>query len=159
MKTKKLVKEIKETKETIKETNEIRPTAEKPKLAKPKKDIPTRGDEIASKAIARFIRVSPRKARQVIDLIRGKDVLYALSILSNLNRRPTKYIKEVLKSAIDNAKFKFENKIDENKLYISKMWADGGPMMKRFKAQAMGRATMIRRRTSHIGVELKLKNL
>lgn len=131
------------------------------KQEKPKRQVTEKSKDVfdknISKAIVRFVRVSPRKARQVIDLIRGKNVINAQAILLNLNRRATKPVGKVLKSAIDNAKFKTENKVDQSKLYISKIWADTGPMLKRFKAQAMGRATTIRRRMSHIGVELTLK--
>lgn len=105
-----------------------------------------------AKAHARFIRVSPRKMRQVVDLIRGKSVGAAFSILTNLNKRAAELAEDVLKSAASNAKKDPEIK-DEN-LYISRMVVDGGPVLKRFRAMSMGRAGMIRHRTSHITVEL-----
>lgn len=108
-----------------------------------------------SKAKARFVRTSARKIRYVIDLIRGKDIPAAFAILANLNKRAASYVNKVLKSAVANAK-KVPN-IKEENLYIAKIVADGGPMWKRYRAAAMGRATMIRKRTSHIYVELDTK--
>lgn len=105
-------------------------------------------------ANGRFLRISPRKARQVIDLIRGQDVNLALAILNNLNKRPTEHIQKILKSAISNAK---QKGIQAEKLYISRIVADEGPMWKRFRAASFGRATRILKRTAHIKIELDLK--
>ena len=107
---------------------------------------------MVSKAVARFIRISPRKTRLVANYIKGKNVGDALAILSNLNKRACVYLEEVLRSAIANAKRNPD--IEENTLYISKLLVDGGPMLKRFRAGSMGRAMAIRHRTSHITVEL-----
>lgn len=107
-----------------------------------------------SKAHARFIRVSPRKVRMVVDIVRGKSVYSALSILTNTNKRAAEYVEDILKSAMSNAKRNPDIK-DEN-LYISKMVVDGGPSLKRFRAASMGRASMIKHRTSHITIELDL---
>jgi large subunit ribosomal protein L22 len=103
-------------------------------------------------AKAKYVRVSPRKARLVIDLIRGKSVESSFAILSAVNKRAAVYIKKLLRSAVNNA----ENiaHLNARELYISKITADGGPFLKRYKATAMGRATVIRKRTSHIRVEL-----
>ena len=107
---------------------------------------------MVAKAIARYIRTSPRKTRLVANYIKGKSVGEALAILSNLNKRPCEYIEDLLRSAISNAKRNPE--IKEEELYISKLVVDGGPMLKRFRAASMGRAAMIRHRTSHITIEL-----
>jgi large subunit ribosomal protein L22 len=107
-----------------------------------------------AKAMGRFIRFSPRKVRQIIDLIRGKDVTEALSILSVINKGSRQYIKKLLESAINNAK---TQGFQVNKLYISKITGDIGPMWKRYKASAFGRASKIKRRTSHIKIELDVK--
>ncbi|MFA5145265.1 MAG: 50S ribosomal protein L22 [Candidatus Omnitrophota bacterium] len=107
-----------------------------------------------AKAEAKFLRVSPRKAKQVADLIRHKDALGAQSILVNLNKRPKEYLIKILKSAIANAKIKGFN---VEQLYISKISCNPGPVWKRFKAAAFGRAASIRKRTSHITIELDLK--
>lgn len=106
------------------------------------------------KASAKFIRISPSRLREVMNAVRGKDVFTAEGILLNINKRAKDYIKKVLKAAIASAK---EQGLEEKKLYISKITADGGPMWKRFKAAAFGRAVRIRKRTSHINIELDLK--
>ncbi len=108
-----------------------------------------------TRAKARFIRVSPRKVRQVIDLIRGKDVQQALMVLNNLNKKSARIVAKVLNSAIANAHNNHGLKTQD--LYISRIFADQGPMLKRYRAASMGRAVMVRRRTSHITVELDLK--
>ncbi len=105
-----------------------------------------------SKAIARYIRISPRKTRLVADVLRKKSVGEALAILANTNKRACEYLEELLRSAIANAKRIPE--IKEEDLFISKLLVDGGPTLKRFRAASMGRATMIRHRTSHITIEL-----
>ena len=110
-----------------------------------------------SKATARFIRISPRKVRQVADLIRGKNVGEALALLSNLNKSATVYLEEVLQSAANNAKNK-QPDINQRELRITKLTVDGGPTMVRYRAASMGRASMIRKRTSHINVELFIED-
>jgi len=106
------------------------------------------------KASAKFIRISPTRLREVMDLVRRKDCLTAQGILVNINKRATVYIQKVLKSAVSSAKVKGFN---QDQLYISKIIADVGPTWKRFKAAAFGRATKVRKRTSHIQIELDLK--
>jgi large subunit ribosomal protein L22 len=112
-------------------------------------------DMAVTRAKVRFVRISPRKVRQVIDLIRGKDVEQALRVLDNLNKKAARIVSKVLNSAIANAQNNHGLKIQD--LYISRIFADQGPMLKRYRAASMGRAVMIRRRTSHITVELDLK--
>lgn len=107
------------------------------------------------KAEGRFLRISPTKVRQIIDLIRQKDVGVAEAILLNLSKRPKEYLLKILKSAVANAKVKgFRPK----QLYISKIICNIGPQWKRYKAAAFGRAQPIKKRTSHIRIELDLKN-
>lgn len=106
-------------------------------------------------AKGKFLRISPRKARQLIDLIRGQNVNLALSILNNINKSSKPYIEKILKSAISNAK---QKGIQSEQLYISKIVADEGSMWKRFRAAAFGRAMRIRKRTSHIKIELDIRN-
>ncbi|MFH1868237.1 MAG: 50S ribosomal protein L22 [Candidatus Omnitrophota bacterium] len=108
-----------------------------------------------SKAVARYLRVSPRKVREVICLVKGKNAIEARDILSNTNKRAANLLGKVLNSAIANAK-RIPN-INEEDLYISDLFADGGPSLKRFKAATMGKATMIKRRTSHITVKLNMR--
>ena len=107
-----------------------------------------------SKAEGKFLRISPSKVRIVLDLIRGKDASVAQSILLHLNKRSKEYLIKILKSAIANAKVKG---FTVDKLYVSKALCNPGPMWKRFKAAAFGRAASIVKRTVHIKIELDLK--
>jgi large subunit ribosomal protein L22 len=107
-----------------------------------------------AQARAKFIRVSPKKVRQVIDLIRGKDVASSLAILMHVEKSPKVLITKVLNSAISNAK---QKGLNEEQLVISKIVADQGPSWKRFRAAAFGRAAPILKKTTHLTVELDLK--
>lgn len=108
-----------------------------------------------AKSEGKFLRVSPSKVRQVIDGLRLKDVQDGLAILTNLNKRPKEYLIKLLKSAIANAKVKGFN---EHQLYISRIICNVGPAWKRYKAAAFGRAQPIKKRTSHIRIELDIKS-
>ena len=105
-----------------------------------------------AKAVAKYLRISPRKARQVIDLIRGKDVNKAEGILRNTPKKASKMISKVLNSAIANAENNHDMFYDE--LYVSEAYADEGPTMKRYQERAMGQASPINKRTSHITIIL-----
>ena len=107
-----------------------------------------------SKAAAKFVRISPRKVRYVIDLIRKKKVKEAQGILNGSPRRAREIVQKLLNQAVDAAVKNSQS--DVNHLFISKITADGGPVMKRFRAASMGRASSIRKRTSHITLELDL---
>jgi len=104
------------------------------------------------RAKLRFARMGPRKARLVADLIRGKKSEEALNILTFTKKAAAKIIIKLLKSAIANATQK--KTVDIDRLYIKKIAVDQGPTMKRFQPRALGRATMIRKRTSHITIVL-----
>ena len=108
---------------------------------------------MVSKAILRYARLSPRKFRLIIPLVKGKRAQEAIAILGAVKKKASGYGIDLLKSAIANAKVKNQG-IDTSTLYISKMIADPGPMLKRFKAASMGRASMIHKHTSHLTVEL-----
>ncbi len=105
------------------------------------------------KAVAKYVRIAPRKARLVADEVRGKSYPEAKSLLAFTNRRAAKAVGEVLKSAAANAEHNLDADADELKVKTIKV--DEGPTIKRYRARAMGRATMIRKRTSHITVELE----
>ena len=105
-----------------------------------------------TKASAKYIRISTRKTRRVMDLVRGMPVVKADALLDNLSKRPCLYIKRVLRSAVDSADKRFH--IPASSLYISLIKADQGPIIKRFRAASMGRATEILHRTTHIILEL-----
>lgn len=106
-----------------------------------------------AQAKGRYFRVSPTKVRPVINLIRGKQVLPSLAILTHVNKGSTKMVAKVLNSAISNAK---QKGLSEDQLYISKIVADQGPSWKRFRAAAFGRATGILKKTTHLTIELDL---
>ncbi|MDD3853498.1 MAG: 50S ribosomal protein L22 [Syntrophomonadaceae bacterium] len=106
-----------------------------------------------SRAIARYIRVSPNKARQVADLVRGKDIDEAIGILRYTNKKSAPLISKVLKSAIANAEHNYD--MDSDELYVSEIMIDEGPTLKRMKPRAYGRADVRRHRTSHITVVLR----
>ena len=94
------------------------------------------------------------KVRQVINLIRGRDAESALGILAQVPKGSTPMIRKVLSSAISNAK---QKGLVENQLFISKIIANPGPMWKRFRAAAFGRASSILRKTTHLTIELDVK--
>jgi large subunit ribosomal protein L22 len=106
-----------------------------------------------AQAISRYTRVTPRKARQVVELIRKKPVAEALNILAFTKKRAAGELAKVLKAAVSNAGQK--ERVDIDKLIIKSIQVDGGPMMRntrRFIPRAMGRASLIHKRTSHIKV-------
>ncbi len=109
-----------------------------------------------SKASITYARIAPRKVRYVIDLIRKKGVPQAQGILNGSPRRAADIIRKLLDAAVDAAEK--NSKVAPSDLFVSKVLADGGPMMKRFRAMSMGRAGVIRKRTSHIELELSLTN-
>lgn len=102
------------------------------------------------RSVGRYIRVSPRKARRVASLVKGKQVDEALNILLTVPSKPARYIYKLLKCAIGNAENDYE--LDRKGLYVKNVIVDQGPMLKRWIARARGRADMIRKRTSHITV-------
>jgi len=100
----------------------------------------------------RFGRIAPNKARLVADLIRGKRSEEALHVLTFTKKAAAKILIKLLKSAIANANQK--KTIDIDRLYVKRITVDQGPTMKRYTPRALGRATMIRKRTSHITIVL-----
>lgn len=108
-----------------------------------------------ARAIARYLRMSPTKVRLVVDLIRGKSVGEAYSILQFSTRRAAEPVGKTLRSAVANAQVKAENEgavLDVDDLVIREITVDEGPALHRFRSAAMGRAAPIRKRTSHITV-------
>ena len=104
-----------------------------------------------AKAKLRYLRSSPTKARLVADLIRGKAVDEAQTILDFTPKAAAGPLLKLLRSAIANAG---EQGMDIDRLTVDQIWVDGGPMLKRFMPRAMGRATRIRKRTSHVTIIL-----
>ena len=109
-----------------------------------------------AKAIAKGLRVQPRKARLVMNLVRGKNVSEAATILNNLNNKSARLINKVLVSAVANA----ENNhgMDVSKLYVSKALVNEGPTLKRIKFGSRGHVDPIKKRTSHITIEVSERN-
>ena len=101
------------------------------------------------------VRVTPRKCRLVIDLIRGKKVSDALGILANLNKSAAPVVAKLVKSAAANAVN--NNKMDESKLFVKAIYAIDGPRLKRYMPRAKGSASSIIKRTSHITVVVEEK--
>lgn len=103
-----------------------------------------------AKAIAKSVRIAPRKVRLVVDLIRGKSVAEAIAILNHTQRGASPVVEKVLKSAIANAEHNYE--MDTDNLVISEAYVNEGATLKRFRPRAQGRASKINKRTSHITV-------
>jgi large subunit ribosomal protein L22 len=108
--------------------------------------------DVVVRARSRYVRSAPRKARLVMDHIRGKDVEQARAILSHTPRHAATDILKLLNSAVANAESAYELGSDE--LRIVKAFVDEGPTIKRFRPRALGRATQIKKRTSHMTIEL-----
>jgi len=104
--------------------------------------------KMEAKAIARTLRVSPIKARLVVDLIRGKDVNVAINTLNNRNKKSSLLVLKTLNSAVANAVNNF--KMDQNKLYVKEARVDAGPVMKRHMFDSRSHIGHKDRRTSHI---------
>ncbi|MBA3751994.1 50S ribosomal protein L22 [Candidatus Dependentiae bacterium] len=107
-------------------------------------------------ATAKYIPYSPYKLRPIADIVRGKDVLYALRWLTTYRTRRVQSIKKVLESAVANAKNR--NNVDSSALMIKEICVDQGPIQKYFKPGAQGRAQIQRRRLCHISVTLQTKS-
>ena len=113
------------------------------------------GSTMEAKAQARFVRVTPMKARRVIDIIRGKSVPEAVALMRFAPQAASEPVLKVLNSAVANARFAADQQgtaFDENNLVVSAAYVDEGPTMKRFRPRAQGRASRINKRTSHITV-------
>ena len=103
-----------------------------------------------AKAVAKTVRIAPRKARLVVDLIRGKQVGEAIAILKHTNRAASPIVEKLIYSAVTNAEHNSE--MDTDSLIVSEVYVNEGVTLKRFRPRAQGRATAINKRTSHITV-------
>lgn len=108
---------------------------------------------VLSTAEARYVRVSPQKARLVVDMIRGQQAGDAINILSATNKRIAPAVEKVLRSAIANAENKSED-VDVDKLFVAEAYVNEGPRQKRIRPAPMGRAYRYQRRMAHIVVKL-----
>ena len=107
------------------------------------------------KAYLKYVRISPRKVKVVLDLIRGKDAATAMGIIKNTPKSASEYLEKLLKSAVANAENNFG--MDASKLYVSECFVCPGPTLKRIMPRAQGRAFRILKRTSHITLAVKEK--
>ena len=103
-----------------------------------------------AQAILRSVRLSPRKTRLIVDMVRGKNILNALNILKFSKRPSARIVATLLKSAVANAEQKGVSDVD--RLFVKSIYVDGGTVLKRFLPRAQGRASKIRKPTSHITV-------
>ena len=109
-----------------------------------------------SKAIARYIHQSPFKVRKTLDSVRGMNVEDALNYLHFSTEKAAKVIEKTIRSAVSNLLNKNDNAdVDQSSLKLKEAYVDGGPVMKRFRAASMGRASRLRRPTSHLTVIIK----
>ncbi|GEM01777.1 MAG: 50S ribosomal protein L22 [Bacillota bacterium] len=108
-----------------------------------------------AKAVAKTVRIAPRKVRLVVDLIRGKNVGEAIAILKNTQRGASPVVEKVLNSAIANAEHNYDMNVED--LYVSEAFVNEGVTLKRFRPRAQGRASAINKRTSHITVVVSEK--
>lgn len=108
-----------------------------------------------AKATLKYARVGAQKARLVADVVRGKDVSTALKTLTYMNKKSAVMIKKLIESAVANADYK--KTMDLDKLYVKTIYVDKGPVLKRFRPRAQGRAYGVRKQTSHINVVLEEK--
>ena len=131
------------------------PKAEKKAKEEKKPEAPKKPMPTEATAIAKNVRLTPRKARLVMDLVRGKDVKVALGILANTNRAACEPITKLIKSAAANAINNFG--MDEESLYIAKIWANDGLRMKRYLPRAKGSASGLVKRNSHLYVVVKMR--
>ncbi|MBU9889767.1 MAG: 50S ribosomal protein L22 [Candidatus Omnitrophica bacterium] len=104
------------------------------------------------KAVTKYLRIAPRKLRLVLGTIRRRPAIEAMGILSLLNKKGARMAAKTLKSAVANAK---NLGLNEDRLYVSDVRADGGPSLKRFLTRSMGRADKILKRTAHLTIEVR----
>lgn len=146
-----------EEKKVTKRTKKVTEPKAAPKKVKeekkpeaPKKPMPTE-----AKAIAKNVRITPRKARLVMDLVRGKNIDLALGILANTNRAASAPVTKLINSAVANATNNFG--MDRNTLYIAEIYATDGLKMKRYLPRAKGSASGLVKRSSHLTVVVKMR--
>lgn len=137
------------------EVKEEAPKAKKAKKEEKKVEAPKKPMPTEARATATNVRLTPRKARLVIDQVRGKDVKVALGLLRNINRAACEPVTKVIKSAAANAINNFG--MDEDKLYIKEIYANDGLKMRRYLPRAKGSASGLVKRCCHITVVVKMR--
>lgn len=142
--------EVKEEATNVEEAPKAKKAKKEKKVEAPKKPMPTE-----ARATATNVRLTPRKARLVIDQVRGKDVKVALGLLRNINRAACEPVTKVIKSAAANAINNFG--MDEDKLYVKEIYANDGLKMRRYLPRAKGSASGLVKRCCHITVVVKMR--
>lgn len=142
--------EVKEEATKVEEAPKAKKAKKEKKVEAPKKPMPTE-----ARATATNVRLTPRKARLVIDQVRGKDVKVALGLLRNINRAACEPVTKVIKSAAANAINNFD--MDEDKLYVKEIYANDGLKMRRYLPRAKGSASGLVKRCCHITVVVKMR--
>ena len=122
-----------------------------------KKQLVKKVKEMVSRAVHKYARTSPKKVRIILDLIRGNGVEEAFSVLGSVRRRPAPIVAKLLKSAVANAAEKGHTSTET--LYIKEAYASPGPVLKRIRPRAMGRAYSRKRRMSHLTIVLEERGL
>jgi large subunit ribosomal protein L22 len=144
-----------EEKKVAKKAAEPKEAPKKAKKEEKKPEAPKKPAPTEARAIAKNVRITPRKARLVMDLVRGKDVKDALGILMNANRAASEPVIKLIKSAAANAVNNFG--MDEESLYVAQIWANDGLRMKRYLPRAKGSASGLVKRNSHLYVVVKMR--
>ena len=148
--------EAKKTAKKAAKVEEVKEVEEAPKAKKAKKaEAPVKEARTEARAIATNVRITPRKARLVIDQVRGKDVKVALGLLKNINKAASEPVSKVIRSAAANAINNFG--MDDNALYVAEIYANDGLKMKRYMPRAKGSASGLVKRTCHITVVVKMR--
>ena len=152
---KKATKKAEAVEEVKAPVEEAAPKAKKAKKEEKKPEAPKKPMPTEARAISKNIRITPRKARLVMDLVRGKSVKEALGLLANTNRAASEPVSKLIKSAAANAINNFV--MDEDSLYIAQIWANDGLRMKRYLPRAKGSASGLVKRNSHLYVVVKMR--
>ena len=152
---KKATKKAEAVEEVKAPVEEATPKAKKAKKEEKKPEAPKKPMPTEARAISKNVRITPRKARLVMDLVRGKSVKEALGLLANTNRAASEPVSKLIKSAAANAINNFG--MDEDSLYIAQIWANDGLRMKRYLPRAKGSASGLVKRNSHLYVVVKMR--
>ena len=152
---KKATKKAEAVEEVKAPVEEAAPKAKKAKKEEKKPEAPKKPMPTEARAISKNVRITPRKARLVMDLVRGKSVKEALGLLANTNKAASEPVAKLIKSAAANAVNNFG--MDEDSLYIAEIWANDGLRMKRYLPRAKGSASGLVKRNSHLYCVVKMR--
>ena len=152
---KKATKKAEAVEEVKAPVEEAAPKAKKAKKEEKKPEAPKKPMPTEARAISKNVRITPRKARLVMDLVRGKSVKEALGLLANTNKAASEPVAKLIKSAAANAVNNFG--MDEDSLYIAEIWANDGLRMKRYLPRAKGSASGLVKRNCHITCVVKMR--